>query len=93
MALKWSFVRAFSLGDTTEQEMIDKDLFEQWLGQLAGVSNNSSVCFFAEAAILQVCDRLMMELEKPPEEMSLAVLSDQLAIAKKNFANLDTSTF
>jgi len=37
--------------------------------------------------------RLMMELEKPPEEMSLAVLSDQLAIAKKNFANLDTSTF
>jgi len=76
MALKWSFVRAFSLGDTTEQEMIDKDLFEQWLGQLAGV-----------------CDRLMMELEKPPEEMSLAVLSDQLAIAKKNFANLDTSTF
>ncbi len=38
MALKWSFVRAFCLGDKTEQEMIDKDLFEQWLGQLAGVS-------------------------------------------------------
>lgn len=42
---------------------------------------------------VQVCDRLMMELEKPPEEMSLAVLSDQLAIARKNFDNLDVTTF
>lgn len=76
MALKWSFVRAFCLGDKTDQEIIQKDLFEQWLGQLAGV-----------------CDRLMMELEKPPEQMSLAVLSDQLAIAKKNFDNLDVNLF
>lgn len=38
MALKWSFVRAFSLKDNTEQEIIEKDLFEQWLGQLAGVA-------------------------------------------------------
>eukprot|EP00658_Telonema_sp_P-2_P019879 TRINITY_DN17819_c0_g1_i2.p1 TRINITY_DN17819_c0_g1~~TRINITY_DN17819_c0_g1_i2.p1 ORF type:complete len:938 (-),score=233.50 TRINITY_DN17819_c0_g1_i2:296-3109(-) len=76
MALKWSFVRAFCLADKTDKEIVSKDLFEQWLGQLAGV-----------------CDRLMMELEKPPEEMSLAVLSDQLAIAKKNFDNLDVNMF
>ena len=33
--------------------------------------------------------QLMEELEKPPAEMSLAVLADQVAVAKKNFSNLE----
>merc|ERR1711904_157226 len=36
--------------------------------------------------LAQVTDQLGEELEKPPEEMSLAVLSDQVAVAKKNFS-------
>jgi len=70
--LKWAFVYAFSVPDSTEKEASDKDLFEQWLSLLA-----------------QVSDQLMEELEKPPEEMSLAILSDQVAVAKKNFGNLE----
>jgi len=34
----------------------------------------------------------MEELEKPPEEMSLALLSDQVAVAKKNFSNLEVQS-
>ena len=94
MALKWSFVRAFCLPDKTNQDLIDKDLFEQWLGQLAGVMRNLwALDVTLTYLTLQVCDRLMMELEKPPEEMSLAVLSDQLAIARKNFDHLDVTMF
>jgi len=41
------------------------------------------------AQLAQVTDQLMEELEKPPAEMSLAVLADQVAVAKKNFSNLE----
>jgi len=73
--LKWAFVYAYSCPDSTTQQENDKELFEQWLSQLA-----------------QVTDQLMEELEKPPEEMSLALLSDQVAVAKKNFSNLEVQS-
>ena len=37
--LKWAFVYAFSVPDSTEKEASDKDLFEQWLSLLAQVSD------------------------------------------------------
>lgn len=40
------------------------------------------------ALLAKVSDQLMEELEKPPKHMSLAVLSDMVAVAKKNFQNL-----
>jgi len=41
--------------------------------------------------LAQVTDQLGEELEKPHQEMSLAVLSDQVAVAKRNFSNLELS--